>query len=78
MFNYRKVREKLQCHDNRVDFTQLIYVHFVEQVHEISLQKHKRIDFQRNNQRKHCYFKLLYMFLLLIHCYLLINMCFSQ
>ena len=41
---------KFQCHGNRVDFTQLIYVHFVEQVHQISLQKHKRIVFQRNNQ----------------------------
>ena len=41
---------KNQCHDNRVDFTQLIYVHFGEQVHEISLQKHKPIVFQRNNQ----------------------------
>ena len=40
----------IQCHDNRFNFTQLIYAHFVVQVHEISLQKHKRIDFQRNNQ----------------------------
>ena len=37
---------KIQCHDNLVDFTQFIYVHFVEQVHEISLQKHKRKDVQ--------------------------------
>ena len=45
-----QIPESQVNHDNRVGFTQLIYVHFVEQVHEISLQKHKRIDFQRNNQ----------------------------
>ena len=41
---------KIQCHDNRVDFTQFINEHFVEQVHQINLRKPKRIVFERNNQ----------------------------